>query len=117
MAKEVKQEVNRMQLTTGFINYVMDKLSSIGYIKNRAMFGAYGIFHEGLMFAIILEDILYFQMDESNHAMYEEAESRPFQHGISYWEEPVKILKDMNRLGKRAKISIYIANRKAIKKR
>ena len=55
-------------------------------------------------------------MSETNRAMYEEAASRRFQHGILYSEVPVKILDDRNRLSTWAKISIDIA-KKAIKKR
>ena len=81
------------------------------------MFGGYGIFHEGLMFALIADDTLYFKVDESNREIYEKAESQPFPHGISYWEVPADVLEDKNRLGEWAEISIDIAHRKAKKKR
>lgn len=81
------------------------------------MFGGYGIFHEGLMFALIADDTLYFKVDESNRDMYEKTKSNPFPHGISYWEVPVEIMEDKDRLGEWARISIDIAHRKASKKR
>lgn len=81
------------------------------------MFGGYSIFNEGLMFALIADDTLYFKVDESNRTMYEKAESRPFPHGISYWEVPADVLEDKNRLGEWAKISMDIALKKAEKKR
>jgi len=106
-----------MKVSTDFLNYAMDRLSSVGNIRNRAMFGGYGIFHEGLMFALIADDTLYFKVDESNRVMYEKAESQPFPQGISYWEVPTEILEDKNRIGEWAKISIDIANKKAKKKK
>jgi DNA transformation protein len=106
-----------MKVSADFLNYAMDRLSSVGNIRNRAMFGGYGIFHEGLMFALIAEDSLYFKVDESNRAMYEKAESQPFPQGISYWEVPAEILEDKNRLGEWAKISMDIAQKKAKRKK
>lgn len=106
-----------MKVSAAFLDYVIDRLSSIDDVKNRTMFGGYGIFHEGLMFALVAEDILYFKVDESNRAMYEKAESQPFPHGISYWEVPAEILEDRSKLGEWAKISVDIAKRKARKKR
>ena len=49
--------------------------------------------------------------------MYEEVESRPFPHGISYWEVPPDVLEDKERLIEWAKISMDIALKKAEKKR
>jgi len=81
------------------------------------MFGGYGIFHEGLMFAVIADDTLYFKVDESNRDIYEKAGSQPFPHGISYWEVPADVLEDKNRLGEWAGLSMDIAIKKAEKKR
>ena len=81
------------------------------------MFGGYGIFHEGLMFALIADDTLYFKVDESNRSMYEEVESRPFPQGISYREVPPDVLEDKDRLIEWAKISMDIALKKAENKR
>ena len=106
-----------MKVSADFLNYAMDRLSFIDNIRSRAMFGGYGIFHEGLMFALIADDTLYFKVDESNRDIYEKAESQPFPHGISYWEVPADVLEDKNRLGEWAKMSMDIAIRKAKKKR
>ena len=77
------------------------------------MFGGYGIFHEGLMFALISEDNLYFKVNESNLYIYEKAQSQPFPHGISYWEVPSDVLEDNIRLHELARISIEIAQEAA----
>jgi len=77
---------------------MMQKLELLGNVNSRAMFGGYGIFHEGLMFALIADDTLYFKVDQSNRSMYQEAGSRPFPHGISYWEAPAELLEDDDKL-------------------
>ena len=106
-----------MNTSPEFLDFAMDKLSPVGYIKSRAMFGGYGIFHEGRMFALISEDILYFKVDESNREMYEQAGSQVFPHGISYWEVPSDVLEDNDRLYEWANISIAIAREAARKKK
>ena len=105
-----------MKANPEYLNFVMDKLSPIGNIRSRAMFGGYGIFYEGSMFALIAEDILYFKVNESNRDMYEKARSKPFPHGISYWEVPTEVIEENSKLFNWANISIGIAQ-SATKKR
>ena len=98
-----------MNASPEYLNFVLEKLSPIGDIKSRAMFGGYGIFHEGLMFALISEDTLYFKVNETNRAIYKRAQSEPFPRGISYWELPTDVLEENTKLHEWANISIGIA--------
>ena len=100
-----------------YLDFIMEELSPIGDIKSRAMFGGYGIFHQGLMFALISEDALYFKVSESNRDMYKRAQSKPFPHGISYWEVPTDVLEENTKLHEWANMSIVIAQEAAKEKR
>ena len=100
-----------------YVDFVVGKLSGLGEVHSRAMFGGYGIFHEGLMFALISDGVLYFKVDDSNRDMYQEAGSSIFPHGISYWEVPSDVFEDAAKLYEWAEISIRIAQAKASKKR
>ena len=106
-----------MKVSPEYLNFVMEKLLPTGDVKSRAMFGGHGIFHKGLMFALISEDTLYFKVNESNRNMYERAQSKPFPHGISYWEVPTDVLEENTKLHEWANISIAIAQAADIKKR
>ena len=105
-----------MKVSPEFLNFVMEKLLPIGDIRSRAMFGGYGIFHEGLMFSLNAEYTLYFKVNDSNRYIYEKAGSKPFPHGISYWEVPTEVLEDNAKLHEWANISITIAQEAAKKK-
>ena len=105
-----------MKVSPEYLNFIMDKLSPIGDVRSRAMFGGYGIFYQGSMFALIAEDVLYFKVNESNRDRYEKARSKPFPHGISYWEVPTEVIEENTKLHDWANISIEIA-REATKKR
>ena len=96
-----------------YADYIVDKLAGLGDVHSRAMFGGYGIFHEGLMFALISDDVLYFKVDDTNREMYEKAGSSLFPHGISYWEVPTDVFEDQAKLYEWAEISISIAKAKA----
>ncbi|HEY79041.1 MAG TPA: TfoX/Sxy family protein [Dehalococcoidia bacterium] len=105
-----------MKVSNEYLRFIMQKLDPLGYVTSRAMFGGYGIFHEGLMFALIADDVLYFKVNESSRTMYEQAGSKPFPHGISYWEVPAELLEEDTRLHEWANISIGIARQLSLKK-
>jgi len=105
-----------MKASPEYLHFIMDKLSPINGIRSRAMFGGYGIFCGDSMFALIAEDTLYFKVNESNRAVYKKAQSKPFPHGISYWEVPAEVIEEDSKLLDWANLSMDIA-RSAPKKR
>ena len=65
------------------------------------MFGGYGIYQEDRMFAIIVDDQLYFKVGDKNRKDYEKLGSEPFTYRsrnrtvkMSYWEVPAEVLDD-----------------------
>ena len=72
---------------------VMELLANIGDIKARAMFGGYGIFESGDMFALMSGKALFFKVDESNHAAYEQAGSQRYGP-MPYFRVPDSVLED-----------------------
>jgi DNA transformation protein and related proteins len=91
-----------------YIDYVLDTLFSLqlGNMKSRKMFGGYGIYQDGIFFALIANNILYFKVGDSNRLMYESHGSKPFSYAgknntiivMSYWEVPADILESHNKL-------------------
>ena len=90
-----------------FLTYILeDILDDIPDITSRAMFGGYGIYREGIIFAIIADNQLYFKVGESNRADYEVMDSEPFvyQYGnhkkttMSYWLVPEEIMLNKDRI-------------------
>lgn len=100
----------------GYHDQVMELLAPIGGVHSRAMFGGYGIFHDGDMFALIAGSTLYFKVDESNYADYEDAGSERFGR-MPYYEVPVELLDDLEILRDWANISIAIGHATASGKR
>ncbi len=104
-----------MTADTSYLNHVMDLLAPLGDIQNRAMFGGYGIFHEGDMFALISGSTLYFKVNESNLAAYEKAGSARFKP-MPYYEVPAEIMEDSATLHDWARTSVAIGHATAKKK-
>jgi len=92
-----------------FLEYVLSEvLSGIDGVSSRAMFGGYGIYKEGVIFAIIADEQLYFKVDETNRKDYEQYDSHPFIYSqgkhksttMSYWELPADIQEDRGEIAK-----------------
>lgn len=55
---------------TEFVAYVLELMSPIGPVYAKRMFGAHGLFLDGIMFALISKGALYFKTDEDTQAEY-----------------------------------------------
>lgn len=100
-----------MAVDKEYIDWVMELLSPAGDISSRAMFGGYGVFEGGLMFALVSkEPSLYFKADETNVSFFEEAKSKRYKP-MPYYEVPADILEDSDKLSVWAKKSIEVAKK------
>ena len=78
-----------------FIGFVQELLEKRGQITARRMFGGHGLYHEGLMFAIVMDQRLYLKTDEINRPEFEALGLSPFTYAmkgkdvaLSYWAAP-----------------------------
>jgi DNA transformation protein len=67
-------------MSDGFIDYVMELFGPFGTVRMRRMFGAYGVYLDGLMFAIVSEDTLYLKADAMNRIEFEQAGCEIFSY-------------------------------------
>lgn len=94
-----------MPVSDDFHDYVLDQLEPIHPVTSRKMFGGVGVYHEGIMFALIYDDVVYFRVDDSNRPDFETAgygqlppqPSRP-NHRMPYYEIPSDLLEDTDGL-------------------
>ncbi|PUE08728.1 transcriptional regulator [Limnohabitans sp. T6-5] len=78
-----------------FIPFVQELLEGLGPVSARRMFGGHGLYHEGLMFAIVMNQQLYLKVDEQNRPDFEVLGLTPFTYpmkgrevALSYWSAP-----------------------------
>ncbi len=105
-----------------FVDYVtQDLLSELSGVSARAMFGGYGLYKDGTIFGIVVDDTVYFKVDETSRPDYEKRGSTAFTYAakggkrvaMSYWEVPTEILEDREALAEWAERSLKISRRMA----
>ncbi|MBQ0760257.1 MAG: TfoX/Sxy family protein [Gammaproteobacteria bacterium] len=94
-----------MASDTAFIDYLMDQLQWVGPVVGRKMFGGYGVFLEGLMFGLVIENTLYLKVDSNSKHDFEELGLPPFTYSrgpkeiaLSYYQAPDEALDDTDML-------------------
>jgi DNA transformation protein len=90
---------------SGFVDYIIDLLSAYGNISARRMFGGYGLYLNKTIFAIIIDDELYFKADSDLGLEYKKAGSYPFTYqrndkrvSLSYWYVSSEIIETQDLL-------------------
>ncbi len=90
-----------------FHDYIMfDLFSGIEGITSKSMFGGFGFWRHGKIFAIIADGRLYFKVGEGNKKNFEKHGSRPFVYKghkgrdieMSYYELPPDVMEDREQL-------------------
>ena len=78
-----------------FIGFLQELLEKWGQVTARRMFGGHGLYHEGLMFAIVMDNRLYLKADALNRPNFEALGLTPFTYpmkgrevALSYWSAP-----------------------------
>lgn len=96
----------------------MEQLSAVSPVTVRAMFGGVGIYAEGLFFALMDDDRLYFKVDDLTRKAYLDEGMGPFdpfkngeQVMNGYYELPGEVLEHEDRLPDWMRRSLEVAAR------
>lgn len=107
-----------MKKMSAFLSYVLqDLLGDLEGISHRAMFGGVSLYQHGIIFGIVIEDTLYFKVNQNNRPQYEALGSTPFTYvspknkivTMPYWTVPEEILEDPDTLKEWVTASIAVA--------
>jgi DNA transformation protein len=84
-------------LSSGFTDYVLELLQGVGRVEARRMFGGAGIYRDGVMFALLDDDAVYFRVDDELEADLKAQGSVPWVYSMKrdgavrdmgYWRMP-----------------------------
>ena len=82
-----------------FADFVLELLRPWRQVTARRMFGGHGIYHAGVMFALIADGTLYLKVDEESRSAFEAAGLAPFVYeakgrrvSLSYYRAPDAML-------------------------
>jgi DNA transformation protein len=105
-----------------FVDHVVDLLRPLGDVQAKGMFGGWGLYLDGRMFALIARDTVYIKTDAKNRSHFEERGLSPFRYDargkenvIAYYEPPSGALDDSTELCGWARLGVEAAMRKPAK--
>jgi DNA transformation protein len=105
-----------MPVSEEYIEYILDQLDDMGEINVIRMFGGAGLYLDGIFFAIVADDTLYFKVDDSNKPDYLAAGMQKF-HTLRYYEVPPDVLEDSETVKEWAERAVAVAIRKQEEKK
>lgn len=113
-----------MAVGAEFQAFVLDVLAPLRPTARR-MFGGVGIMRDGLMFALLSQDAMYFRIDETTRARFEAEGSGPFTYARagrqatigSYFAVPERLYDEPEELVAWARDAVAAARRNASRKR
>ncbi len=78
-----------------YIEYLHELLEPLGRISAKKMFGGRGIYCDGVIMGLVIDEALYLKVDEQTKPLFLAAGSEPFvyemknkQVAMSYWSVP-----------------------------
>lgn len=96
-----------MPVSPEYLDYLLDLLAPLGPVGAKRMFGGAGLFLEGVMFALVVDDVLYLKADEQTRGAFEDRGLGPFTYTkksrkepvrLSYFEAPPDVIEDSDGL-------------------
>jgi len=105
-------------------DFIRDLFAPFGPVTVKRMFSGAGIFADGLMFGLVVRDVIYLKVDDANRAEFEREGSAPFtytrgkksgrpsQHALPYWRLPERLYDDPDELAEWARRAFAAAERK-----
>ena len=98
---------------------IIDLFAVFGRVSVRRMFGGFGIYADGMMFALASAGVIYLKTDDQTSAAFEREGMGPFtysargrgQTSLSYWRLPDRLYDDPEELAGWARIALAVARR------
>ena len=86
-----------------FIEFILEMLQLFGSVIAKPMFGGYGLYLDGVMFALVADDTLYFKVDEISKHEFINLGLSAFSYSkggttykMAYYCAPDEVLEDMD---------------------
>ena len=92
-----------MGVSQSYRAFVLEQLDRVTPVIGKSMFGGVGIYAQGLFFALIAENRLYFKVDDATRPDFEQRGMEPFRpfgedSAMGYYEVPADVVEDVNHL-------------------
>lgn len=106
-----------MSTSAEFLDFVTEQMTGFGPVNIRRMFGGAGVFRDGVMFALIANEVLYFKADETTEGDFMSEGLAPFTYEtkrsprtvMSYWRAPERCLDDPDEMTEWCRKALAVA--------
>ena len=114
-----------MPVSPDFVEFVLEQLEPLGHPSSNRMFGGVGVYIDGFIISIIVNDQIYLKVDDETRATFEDEGLEPFSYQkkagevgvMSYYTAPESALDDGDDLCKWARLALDASLRSAKKKK
>jgi DNA transformation protein and related proteins len=106
---------------------IVEAFAAFGSVVVRKMFGGFGIYSEGTMFALAHDGHVYLKADHNGTAAFEREGQGPFSYTakggkrvvMSYWRLPDRLYDDPDELAvwARASLAVALGSKQATKRK
>src|SRR3982751_4649529 len=105
-----------MATSQSYREFVLEQLGRSTPVTGKSMFGGVGIYAQGLFFALIAEDRLYFKVNDATPPDFERRGMEPFRpfgedSAMGYYEIPADVVENVDQLETWMKKAIDVAAR------
>jgi DNA transformation protein and related proteins len=108
-----------------FLTFLKDQLAPLGHVTTRRMFSGAGVYCDGVIFALLLRDTLYFKVDDGNRPAYAAEGLQPFSYEAkgktvvmgAYWRIPERLFDDPDDMLEWARAALAAGRRAAVKRK
>jgi DNA transformation protein and related proteins len=105
------------------LDHIFELFAAFGRVDVRNMFGGAGVYAEGVMFGLVVDDVIYLKTDEHTAARFEREGCGPFTYDTrrgeralkSYWRMPDRLYDEPEELADWAKAALAAARRAAVR--
>jgi len=113
-----------MVASNSFAEFLREQLAPLGQLQMRRMFGKTGVFCDGVMLGMVLDDTLYVRVDDHNRTAFKEAQSlAPLNYtkkgatiDLAFWRVPERLFDEPDELVIWARAALAAARRVAAKR-
>jgi DNA transformation protein and related proteins len=101
--------------------HISELFAAFGRVAVRNMFGGAGLYADGVMFGLIVDDVIYLKADAHSFAEFEREGCGPFTYDTkrgeralkSYWRVPDRLYDEPEELASWARAALAAARRAA----
>jgi DNA transformation protein and related proteins len=114
-----------LSVSASFKEFLIEQMAGFGPVTIRPMFGGAGVMRDGLMFALIDDEVIYLKADDTTKAAFVAENLSQFTYmsksdkmmEMAYWHIPERCLDDPDEMANWCRTAFGVAMKAAARKK